>query len=222
MATIICGWCKDRCHMTPVGKPIVNRRRVRYGATEDEYIADAAYTCDGCKRMSVVTWTTSYDPNDSTWNDYGRDGGPEPYENARWSPSPSHQMEFPDVPEAIAGAASEAWTCHAVGATRGAAALARAVVEATAKAKGVTQGQIMAKIDKLAATGLIRPAVADQAHEIRHLGNDAAHGDLAEAGSKEDSEEGLNLMGEVLNEVWQAPARQERLAAARKARSEGR
>ena len=72
--------------------------------------------------------------------------------------------------------------------------------------------------EKLADNKLIRPAVRDQAHEIRHLGNDVAHGDLADPVSKEDSAEVLNLMGEVLNEVWQAPARSARLAAAREAR----
>ena len=92
-------------------------------------------------------------------------------------------------------------------------------MEATAKAKGVTSGTLVRKIDKLAEERLIRPAVADQAHEIRHLGNDVAHGDLADLVSKEDSEEVLTLMGELLNEVWQAPARQERLAAARMARA---
>ena len=34
----------------------------------------------------------------------------------------------------------------------------------------------------------------------------------------EDSEEVLNLMAEVLNEVWQAPARSKRVAEARKAK----
>ena len=72
-------------------------------------------------------------------------------------------------------------------ANRGAVALARAVVEATAKAKGVTSGTLVRKIDKLAEERLIRLAVADQAHEIRHLGNDVAHGDLADLVSKEDS-----------------------------------
>lgn len=217
MATIICGWCKDRYHMTLAGRPIVNHLR-HVGPSQDKFIADAAYTCDGCGRMSVVTWRTHFDPTDTTWQGYGRDGGPEPYENARWSPPPSHQREFPDVPDAIADAAAEAWACQAVGGTRGAVALARAVVEATAKAKGFTNGGLINKIEKLADEHFIRPAVRDQAHEIRHLGNDVAHGDLADPITKEDAEEVLNLMGELLNEVWQAPARQARLAAARQAR----
>lgn len=77
----------------------------------------------------------------------------------------------------------------------------------------------MGKIEALAEAGLIRVAVRDQAHEIRHIGNDVAHGDLTEKISLEDSAEVLELMGEVLNEVFQAPARADRLKAAREARA---
>jgi len=135
-----------------------------------------------------------------------------------WLPIQGTQREFLDVPEEIAGAAVEAWTCFAAGSARGAVALARAVVEATAKAKGITTGTLNAKIDALAAATLIRPGVRDQAHTIRSLGNDVAHGDLGVALLREEAEEVLELMGEVLNEVFQSPARSARLTAAREAR----
>ena len=184
-----------------------------------EYIADAAFLCDGCGRMSVATWYTSQDPNDTRWHNHDRDGAPEDYEHARWSPLPGHQMDFPDVPEEISEAASEAWVCHVAGAHRGAVMVARAVVEGTAKAKDITRGTLEAKIDEMAKQDLIRKVVAEQAHEIRHLGNSTAHGDLGDSVTSEDAEEVLNLMAEVLNEVWQAPARSTRLAAARGAKT---
>lgn len=105
-----------------------------------------------------------------------------------------------------------------MGASWGAVLLARTVVEQTAKSKGIVTGGLDSKIKKLAEEGLIRQAVADQADEIRYLGNSTAHGDLEYTVAKEDAEEVLNLMGEVLNEVWQAPARSERLKQARAAR----
>lgn len=215
MATITCGWCNTTCHTTPTGAVAVTRL-MTYG--DDQYIADASYTCDGCGRLSVVSWETSYDPNDARWKSYGRSGEPEDYERAVWHPANGTQMRFPDVPEEIASAAAEAWTCHAACADRGAVALARAVVESTAKAKGIIDSGIASKIDKMAEQGLIRPAVAAQAHEIRHMGNGAAHGDLGDPVTAEDSEEVLHLMGEVLNEVWQSPAKAARLASARKAK----
>lgn len=204
--------------MTAVGEPVVRRLVGPRADHEEAWVADAAYVCDGCHHLSVVTWMTSHDLTNTWLADYGHDGGPQPYEHATWFPIPGHNKEFPDVPEHIAVAATEAWTCHTAGATRGACALARAVVEATAKAKGVTAGRLVEKIDKLATSGLIRPAVQEQAHEIRHIGNDVAHGDLDDKITVEDSAEVLELMGELLNEVFQAPARKDRLKAAREAR----
>lgn len=204
MTSITCGWCGDRCHMTPHGEPSVMKE-------PGCYMVDGAFTCGGCQRMSVATWATS----DMRALNTAHYEGPGPYDKVRWPPSPRHQHDFEDVPDQIAMTAKEAWTCHVDGAHRGAVMLARAVVESTAKAKGATSGALEKKIQQLADDGLIRKAVAAQAHEIRHLGNSTAHGDLGSPVTPEDAEEVLELMGEVLNEVWQAPARAERLKAKR-------
>lgn len=215
MATRICGWCNTKCHLTSTGEVTVTEA---WGWGDRKYVADASYKCDGCGRLSVVSWITTVGPYDATWKSYGRTGEPESYETQHWYPVPGSQVSFEDVPDEIASAASEAWLCHSAGAERGAVSLARAVVESTAKAKGVETGNLEKKIDALADTGLIRRAVADQAHEVRHMGNGAAHGDLGSPVTTEEAEECLNLMGEVLNEVWQAPARAARLREAREAR----
>lgn len=173
--------------------------------------------CLACERLSVCVWFVAYDDTRGMSATYKL--GPREGEETLWIPLEGFQTDFPDVPEEIAKAATEAWRCHSAGSHRGAVMLARALVEATAKAKGIASGSLADKIDELAKNGLIRAAVADQAHEIRHLGNSTAHGDLGDPVSKEDADEVLNLMGEVLNEVFQSPARSDRLAAARKARA---
>ncbi|MBU5868948.1 DUF4145 domain-containing protein, partial [Vibrio cholerae O1] len=61
---------------------------------------------------------------------------------------------------------------------RGAVILARAVIEATAKDKGITNGNLYAKIDQLHISGLIREHIKEAAHEVRLGGNDVAHGDI--------------------------------------------
>lgn len=206
VATTICGWCRFPSHMTAVlTVPRVSREDFGGG-----YVSDAAYACDNCGRMSVVTWWTSYDPSETY-----RDGEPQAYDRARWSPLPAIGRDFPDVPERIAAAASEACLCHSVGAFRAACALARAVVEATAKEKDITSAGILGKIDELHARGIIREAVRESAHEIRHLGNEIAHGDFADAITAEEAAENLELMTDLLNEVYQAPARTARVKAAR-------
>ncbi|MFG3555326.1 DUF4145 domain-containing protein [Micromonospora sp. NPDC047557] len=123
------------------------------------------------------------------------------------------------MPEDIASAADEAHRCFAIKAYRAAMALARAVVEATAKEKGITSGSLEKKIDEMAGQGLIREDAKDAAHAIRLVGNDAAHGDLASMVVEEaDAREVLDLMDDILAEVFQSPARVARVRASRAAR----
>jgi hypothetical protein len=56
---------------------------------------------------------------------------------------------FPDVPPEIASAASEAYSCLAIDALRAAVLMARIVIEAYTKDKGIVKLQLMHKIDKM-------------------------------------------------------------------------
>lgn len=132
-----------------------------------------------------------------------------------WLPAQAARREFPDVPQHIADAASEAHSCHAIHSYRAAVLMARSVIEATAKDKGITNGVLATKIDELHTSGFIRELVREQAHEVRFLGNEMAHGDFVAPVTDVESAETLELMAEVLAEVYQAPAR---LAARRRAR----
>jgi len=134
-------------------------------------------------------------------------------------PTKTGRKEFPDVPESIAAIASQAHICLAAGAPHGAVALARAVVESVAKAKGVVTGSLQAKIDRLCNDGHISEAMKEAAHEIRFAGNAAAHGDLvAEPLAIEDAREVVSLMDAILERVYQEPAQVERIRKQREAR----
>lgn len=63
---------------------------------------------------------------------------------------------------------------------------------------------------------LIRPHTQEAAHELRFLGNDMAHGDFVDPVDAEDADEVLEVMSEILNEVYQGPARIHRMRAKRK------
>jgi Domain of unknown function (DUF4145) len=65
------------------------------------------------------------------------------------------RIEYPDVPDAIAGAAREAHQALAALAPRASVVMARATIEATAKDKGITKGDLQAKIDRLYTDGRI-------------------------------------------------------------------
>jgi hypothetical protein len=96
--------------------------------------------------------------------------------------------------------------------------MARSVIEATAKDKGITDGPLIFKIDAMLERGLIRPHVRDGAHEVRYLGNEMAHGDFLQPVSPADADLVLTLMAEVLGDVYQSPARVARAKTVREAR----
>ncbi|WP_369387897.1 DUF4145 domain-containing protein [Streptomyces sp. CG1] len=126
---------------------------------------------------------------------------------------------FPDVPPAIESLAVEAHDCLTIKADRAAVTLARAVVEASAKERGVIKGSLIAKIDELHKLGLLRGHIKEAAHEVRFGGNEAAHGDLTPV-DHEAAEEILTLMDEVLNDLFQSPARVTRAQQRRLERSQ--
>ena len=169
------------------------------GRMDDEFSRYATFRCADCGALSVGF----FEPDQEGWGQTV----------TRWMPLPGTQQResFADVPQSVADAAAEAILCMQVGALRGAIMLARAVIEATAKDKGVTNGSLSQKIDRLHDRGYIRTYLRDGAHEVRYTGNDMAHGDFPIAIADKDAEVLLQLMREVLMEVYQDPVRRERL-----------
>lgn len=133
---------------------------------DDEFSRYATFRCSGCAALSVGFFEPDHEGFGGTVT--------------RWMPLPgTRQREsFADVPLSVADAAAEAALCMQAGAPRGAILLARAVIEATAKDKGVTDGSLSQKIDRLHECGYIRTYLRDGAHEVRYTGNDMAHGDF--------------------------------------------
>lgn len=143
-------------------------------------------------------------------------------EEITWIPEAAVGMEYEDVPTEIASVASEAYSCCSIAAYRAAVLMARTVLEATAKNKGVTSGSLYEKIDELAAKTIITRQLAQEAHEIRLLGNDMAHGDLNTPVSKEDAEEILDFLDSVLDYVYQQPIAIERRKKLREQRKQSK
>lgn len=127
--------------------------------------------------------------------------------------------DFPDVPSQIASTASEAHICLGAGSPRGAVTLARAVVESVAKDKGIHKGTPQSKIDRLREQGYISDDMRDSAHEIRFAGNAAAHNDVvAESLSIEDAGDIVELMDNILEHIYQRPAKVARIREGREDR----
>lgn len=178
----------------------------------------AAFRCssENCNRLSIG-WSVLYQV--SAVN-IARDRLAEG--NVDWEPLRIRRPAFPDVPAEIAATASEAHACLGIGAARGAVALARAVVEATAKAKGITASGIVGKINALRDDGIISSLTADASHQIRRDGNSIAHGDIGdEPISQDDGEAILEFMDALLDEVFQRPAKLQRLKDRHEERKHG-
>jgi hypothetical protein len=217
MAATTCAYCSKNTHMTEFGNQVNVVWDPVYSPGGAEATAEAPFTCDHCHRLSIGIGRTQSDPNDYTDHD-SRWGWSEYEPGVKWAPKVGVGREYPDVPEHIAAAASEAHECQSIGAHRAAVMLARAVMEATAKNKGITNGPLFTKIEKMYEQNFLREHIKEQAHEVRHLGNDMAHGDFVEPISTEEADEVLELMAEVLHEVFESQARLLRVRNARLAR----
>jgi Domain of unknown function (DUF4145) len=185
----------------------------------------ACFRCDNCAALNICSmWTGDViNPDLDAAGITEVLAHPDPAFPAEtlWYPPRIGGKRYPAVPTEIAGAASEAHKCITAGAYRGAVILARSVIEATAKNKGMASGSLMSKIDAMHAAGLIREDIKDGAHEVRFLANEAAYGELAEPVPGADAELILTLMDEVLEEIYQSPARVARRRAARIAKDIG-
>ncbi|PWC03075.1 DUF4145 domain-containing protein [Agromyces badenianii] len=201
MASTTCAYCGRLTHMTV--------RWADYFSSQDgANHVQGVLTCDNCQRAhTAARLLDSETAPDAT----RRLDDPARYPMLEWRPRSGISPEFLDVPEHIARAAQEAHEAHSINALMAAILMARTVVEATAKDKGITSGMLVAKIDAMENAALIRKSTAEAAHEIRHFGNDMAHGDIADLPDREDAAEVLALMDEVLNEVFQGPARTQRI-----------
>jgi hypothetical protein len=139
----------------------------------------------------------------------------------QWRPNANATHSYPDVPDHIGEAATEAYECHRQQHYRAAIMLARAVIEATAKDHDIKDGTLAVKIKALEHQKLIRPHIKDGADSVRHFGNDMAHGDFVMPVSAEESELVIDLMGEILTEVYTSRAKIEKARAAVEARKQG-
>jgi hypothetical protein len=200
---MVCPHCDVLAHFTRVWSDYLSDADDPFGPISREGILDRlCWVCDNCYHpVCGVHRTESGFTDLFVW------------------PETVAYRSYDDVPEAIASTASEAHQSLGAKARRAAVAMARATVEATAKNKGITRGNLQAKIEQLHANGLIGEDMMEAAHEVRFAGNEVAHGDiLNEPISLEDAKEIVQLMDAILERVYQEPAKVARVRANRLAR----
>ena len=220
MAARVCGWCGTTSVMYVVWRDVEWSWPVR----QDHWLVTATYICDACSCPSVAFYSGHNQVNSPPAND--NDAVDRAIiaagSNVTWSPLWKDKgADFPDVPDGIAAVAKEASACHVDGRYHAAVMLARAVIEASAKAMGATSGQLFQKIEKLDEERVLTPVVVEAAHAIRDSGNAVAHGDFVEYVSdisEVESAEVVALMGLVLRDCFQTAAQARRVRDAATAR----
>jgi hypothetical protein len=208
--------CKGNTSHEVVGDPYyVDTRKVTgFSADENHRVAIVAYRCMVCFGVCVGVVTVPSNIMAGNLERWIEDIGGFSDDDFTWRPRADDTKDYPDVPTHIREAATEAFECNSGGHYRAAILLARSVIEATAKDNGIPDGNLKNKIDKMKDDDLIRPRIAAVAHSVRVFGNDMAHGDFVQPVTAEESALVLELMGEILDEVYQSPAK---LAAAQNA-----
>lgn len=198
MASRTCWNCEQYAHLAPM-------ERSHYSEVGD--IWTQPYICDSCEAFSVAQIEDDDLPNAGTAPGAADRYFEEPDSPISWLPVRVLGKRFVDVPDATANAASEAYACYSICSYRAAILLARAVVEAVAKNKGITKGSLASKIADLEEERIVSPLTAQTADEIRFIGNDMAHGDFVQAVSEEECDDVLNFMSVLLQQIYQEPAK---------------
>lgn len=125
---------------------------------------------------------------------------------------PGHVDE--KIPEPIKTDFREALVCEAAGSYRGAAALARRTLQVICIDKGAPENKkLHQQVDWLFDNNIVTNEIKEWAHEVRYVGNDAAHPNATDV-TREDARDILELLQSMCEVLYIAPAR----AAARKAK----
>ncbi len=121
-------------------------------------------------------------------------------------PNPLPRQTDERIPTDIKKDFDEALVCLSVSANRGAAVLARRALQTMCKEKGASKVDLKDQIDELFSNNIITQDLRNWSHEVRFVGNDAAHPNGAEV-QKEDAEEIIELLESLCEVLYVAPAK---------------
>ena len=125
----------------------------------------------------------------------------------------------PDIPAQVGSAYSEGMRALSVKAARAAVVMFRGMLAHVVVDKGSTAAQakhsLYHKIEQMSQDGSLHPSLVEWASEIRLIGNAAAHPDALDPVSDEEAADLGRLCRQLLNVIYEVPARIARNRAAR-------
>ena len=106
-----------------------------------------------------------------------------------------------EIPEPARKAFEEARVCHRAGQFTAAALMVRRTLEAVCVDKGATGNSLNSKLNDLKNKEIIEGKLTDWSHDLRALGNEAAHDTAVFIGAV-DAQDALELAEALLNYVY--------------------
>jgi hypothetical protein len=130
---------------------------------------------------------------------------------------PAERVDFDtsNVPAHIAGALDEAVTCHANGSFTACAIMVRRTLELLCEDRGATGSDLHKRIESLRSKVVLPNELFVAMHELRILGNDAAHVEAKVYAdiTKNETEVAIELTKEILKATFQLEGLVKRLQA---------
>lgn len=209
----MCWSCKVRSQVVREGD--ISLLRNLEPMPERDNLFSVAMKCQWCGNMNIAIVQVSKDRTFTEVRELVDSGS----KIAMWRPRPNSAPDLSAAPDHIAGPAREVYQARDTGAKRASILMGRAVIEAIAKDHGVTERiNLEEKIKRLHQKGIILANTADDAHEVRHLGNEMAHGDFSTEVTDEDVADIIAIMYDLIEQLYMSEARRKRLREKREAR----
>ena len=141
------------------------------------------------------------------------------FEGIHWWPLPGSGDLDPDIPPQVSSAYSEGMHALSVKAARAAVVMFRGMLAQVVADKGSATAQakhsLYDKLEQMSQDGSLHPSLVEWAREIRLIGNAAAHPDALDPVSVEEAADLARLCRQLLNVIYEVPARIARNRAAR-------
>jgi hypothetical protein len=122
-----------------------------------------------------------------------------------WWPFTSLKLNE-NVPENVQEILSEAKTTYSTKCYRASAVMSRRTLEAITNEKGETSGNLYKRINSLLEKGILDKNLGDWATEIRLIGNNGAHFDPINDVEKEDANQIILFIEELIKYLYIMPA----------------
>jgi hypothetical protein len=167
----------------------------------------AVLQCLGCNRSTVVI-ERNLDPR-----------GVPRFEGVHWWPTPGATDLDPDVPEPVGSAFSEGMRALSANCPRAAAVMFRGMLATVVRDKGSDAAKaapnLHQQLKAMEQDGTLHPSLVEWATEIRLVGNAGAHFDELAPVDRAEAADLARLCRQLINVVYETPARIRRARQAR-------